>query len=299
MCMLKIKFQFHKNLICIWCMAVWVVVFCSQALAVENITPGDFEPLEKKLVADGFDASEIQVMFNKPEVFFNVKSVYRFFIHNESKLNYDQFTANEVIENAKKYKEEYHHELSAAQNETGVDKNIITAIILVETRLGEMTGNSNVFNTLSTMASLDNPIQREQLWASVSESGDMTKEAFEKKADKKAAWAYKELKAFIQYTSREKIEPSSITGSYAGAVGIAQFMPTNILTLAKDGNNDNKIDLFNHADAIFSIANYLKHSGWQPNIDKQQAAKVVYHYNHSTYYVNTILKIAELLKGNK
>jgi len=280
-------------------MAVLMVAFLSQALAMGSTIPGDFELLKKKLVADGFDASEIQVIFNKPGVRFNVKSVSLFFIHNESKLNYDRFTSKKLIKSAKKYKKKYHDELSEAQNATGVDKNIITAIILVETRLGKSTGKSNVFNTLSTMASLDNAGQRERLWTSVSESGDLTKEAFEKKADKKAAWAYKELKAFIQYTLREEIEPSSIYGSYAGAVGIAQFMPSNILILAKDGNNDNKIDLFNHADAIFSIANYLKYHGWQPNIDKKDAAKVVYSYNHSKYYVNTILEIAELLKGNK
>ena len=58
------------------------------------------------------------------------------------------------------------------------------------------------------------------------------------KAPKKAKWAYAELKAFIKYVEREGLDPSSINGSYAGAMGIAQFMPSNALTLAKDGNQD-------------------------------------------------------------
>ncbi|MBW1751677.1 MAG: lytic murein transglycosylase, partial [Deltaproteobacteria bacterium] len=80
-------------------------------------------------------------------------------------------------------------------------------------------------------------------------------------------------------------------------LGIAQFMPSSILAYAKDGNNDGQIDLFNHADAITSIASYLKHFGWHPGIDKKGAKKVIYRYNKSNYYVDAILKISVLLKG--
>jgi membrane-bound lytic murein transglycosylase B len=80
-------------------------------------------------------------------------------------------------------------------------------------------------------------------------------------------------------------------------MGIAQFMPSNALTLAKDGNQDGHINLFHHEDAIFSIANYLKRYGWKPGLTQEEAYDVVYHYNHSKYYVNTILKIRDKLKG--
>jgi membrane-bound lytic murein transglycosylase B len=89
----------------------------------------------------------------------------------------------------------------------------------------------------------------------------------------------------------------TVRGSYAGALGLAQFMPSNILAYGKDGNGDGRIDLFDHADAIFSIASYLKHYGWKPGIDDKKAYSVVYRYNHSKYYVNTILKIRNLLEG--
>ncbi|MEZ4604946.1 MAG: lytic murein transglycosylase [Desulfobacterales bacterium] len=89
-----------------------------------------------------------------------------------------------------------------------------------------------------------------------------------------------------------------IIGSYAGAMGFAQFMPSNILILAEDGNDDGSINLFHHEDAIASIANYLKHYGWQPGMTREDAGKVVYHYNHSSYYVDTVLKIAEKLKSS-
>ena len=101
----------------------------------------------------------------------------------------------------------------------------------------------------------------------------------------------------MKYTNREEMDPASIPGSYAGAMGIPQFMPSNIRTLAKDGNNDGRIDLFNHADAISSVANYLKHYGWRPGIDDKKAYKVLLRYNYSKYYANTIIKISKLLKG--
>jgi membrane-bound lytic murein transglycosylase B len=79
-------------------------------------------------------------------------------------------------------------------------------------------------------------------------------------------------------------------------MGIPQFMPSNILTFAKDGNNDGRVDLFNHADSIMSVATYLKHYGWHNGLNKKETQKVIYQYNHSSQYVDAVLKVAELLK---
>ena len=106
-------------------------------------------------------------------------------------------------------------------------------------------------------------------------------------------------KAFLNHVSQEGYDPVGINGSFAGAMGISQFMPSNIPELAKDGNGDGRIDLFDHADAIASIAYFLKRHGWRPGIDRAKAEKVIYHYNHSDRYVEAVLKISEILKGVK
>ena len=191
----------------------------------------------------------------------------------------------------------YDSDLKLAEETYGVDKEIITAIILVETQLGTIMGSSSVFNALSTFAALADREVRELAWNQISNPDRLTREDFEKWSARKSKWAYSELKALLKYTDREKLNPSDIYGSYAGAVGIAQFMPSNIMAYARDGNQDGRIDLFNHADAIASIASYLKNFGWHPGIDRKKAYRVVYRYNHSKYYVNTILKIADRLKG--
>jgi len=262
---------------------------------MKNFDPLKFDSLEKRLVNDGFDKKNIANIYNIKSVCFDLKSVALFFMHNEANLNYNAFSAKKYIKQAEQYKKEHLNALNAAKTKFGVDPNIITSIILVETKFGTNTGKSSVINTLSTMASLSDKKAQNLLWKSIPVDKRLTLEKFQKKSIKKSGWAYKELKAFIKYTSREKIRPDIIFGSYAGAIGIAQFMPTSIISLAIDGNNDGKVNLFNHADAIFSIANYLNYYGWNRKIDKKKAFKVIYRYNHSKYYVNTILKIANSL----
>lgn len=273
---------------------LFVTVPCISATMEDQ---RQFEQLKKRLVADGFDEEKINQLYKSTDVFFETRGVTLYFMHSESRLNYNQFTSKKLIKKARKYMDRHKDAFARAEKNFGVDKEVITAIILVETKFGTYLGSKSIINSLSTMAALSDKGPREYLWNRIPSDRRITREKFDKKADQKANWAYKELKAFLTYTERENIEPVDVIGSYAGAMGIAQFMPSNALTIAKDGNDDGQVDLFNHDDAISSIASYLKRYGWKPGIDKDKAYKVVYHYNHSKYYVKTVLKITDLLKG--
>jgi peptidoglycan lytic transglycosylase B len=256
-----------------------------------------FEPLKKQLVTDGFDEKKIREIYNSPRVSFNTKGVSRFLTYREGKLNYDQFVSNASIRKARKYMDKYGTELKNAQQASGVDPEIITAIILVETRLGTNTGKSSVMSTLSTIASLQDPQIREQFWKEVSQKYKVKRDRYDRWVNRKPKWAYKELKALLAYSASENMDPAELRGSFAGAMGISQFMPSNIIAYAKDGDKDGRVDLFTHADAIASVANYLKRHGWYPGIEGKKAFKVVWSYNHSDYYVKTIFKISDKLKG--
>lgn len=275
-----------------------ITIFFFHAQTVANAKNSDryFESLQKSLIKDGFDKNIITRLYNQPQVYFEGKGVSRFLVHSEAKLNYDQFASNKSIHNALIYMEKYKKELAKAEKAYGVNGEIITAIILVETRLGTILGGPSILNTLSTMASLADLDVRDMFWRTVSRSTSLTRKQFEKWVGRKSKWAYNELKAFLKYTAAEKMDPASISGSYSGAMGIAQFMPSNILAFARDGNSDERIDLFNHADAITSIASYLKHYGWHVGIGRKKAYQVIYHYNHSRQYVDVVLKVAERLK---
>lgn len=256
-----------------------------------------FEALKLKLVKDGFDEDRINAAYHHPSVHFDPASIAFFFVYKEAHLNYDQFAVPRQIQKARQYMQAQAASLLKAEKEFGVEKEIITAIILVETRLGTYTGESRILKTLSTVAALSDSILRDKLWAEISKTKKISRKGFEKKADRKSKWAYTELKAFLRYTADERMNPVEIRGSFAGALGIAQFLPSSVLMYGKDGNGDGRVNLFEHADAIASIANYLKKYGWRPGIDRDRAYKVVWRYNHSKYYVNIVLKVAQLLKG--
>jgi len=256
----------------------------------------EFDKLSQRLIKDGFTPEKINTLFSNDQVFFNPAGVSLFFIHSESSLDYDQFVSPKSIAKAHKYLETHQESLTLAEKTYGVSKTVITAILLVETRLGTYLGKRTVINTLSTMAALTDETLREKIWKSIPDKKKPKREAFLKKVKKRSKWGYAELKALIKYTSREGVAPETIKGSYAGAMGISQFMPSNALTLAKDGDNDGKINLFTHSDAIFSVANYLTHHGWKPGITRQRQHEVLFRYNHSNYYVDTLLKISDKLK---
>jgi membrane-bound lytic murein transglycosylase B len=255
-----------------------------------------FGALQEKLVSEGFEREKILQIYKSPQVFFDTKGVSLFFVHREAGLNYSQFPSALSIAAAKIYLKRYETELSKAEEVYGVNREVITAIILVETKFGQSLGKRQVINTLSTMASLLDPDVRSRFWKEISGSTTLSQEAFEKKALDKSSWAYRELKALLKYTEREEIDIIKITGSYAGAMGIPQFMPTNIMRYAADGNTDGRVDLFEHADAIASIANFLKKCGWYRGIDDEKARKVLRQYNPSSYYIDTIMQVVQRLR---
>jgi membrane-bound lytic murein transglycosylase B len=278
--------------------SVWLLAI-SFFFQFEKAVSADFSyfgTLQEKLVSEGFEREKIAKIYKSPQVFFDTKGVSLFFVHREAGLNYSQFPSALAIAAAKIYMKSYETELAKAEELYGVDREVITAIILVETKFGQSLGKRQVINTLSTMASLSDPDVRSRFWKEISDSTTLSFEAFEKKALDKSSWAYRELKALLRYTEREEIDIIKLTGSYAGAMGIPQFMPSNIMRYAADGNTDGRIDLFVHADAIASIANFLKKCGWYRGIDEENAKKVVRQYNPSSYYIDTILQVAQKLR---
>lgn len=272
-------------------------LFIIAMAAADDPPAGFFESLKKRLVADGFKEELIRQIYANDNVFFETRGVTQYFMHNEAKLNYSRLTRKPLIEEARKYMQEHAAPLAEAQRLFQVDPRAITAIILVETNFGKTLGTKSILNTFSTMAVLDESAPREYLWEQLPPKSRIERSEYDQKADQKAAWAYNELKALLTYCELHGMDPTQLTGSYAGAMGIAQFIPSNVLPFGKDGNGDGRINLYEDADAIFSIASYLKEHGWKPDQGRDGAYKAIYSYNHSKYYVDTILKIMDLIEG--
>ena len=272
-------------------------LIAAEPRAADESSKKPLSSVQKQLIADGFDPAKIKRLYSRPQVFFEADGVILLFTYKEAQVDYGQFTNKWSIRKAKQYIQKNEADLTRIEKAYDVDKKVITAILLVETGLGASVGTRSALNTLSTMAALTDPVVRNQLWDFIPDSKKISRKKFEKKATARSKWAYEELKAFLKYTAREGLDPASIPGSFAGAVGVAQFMPTNILAYGKDGNNDERVDMLNHADSMASIANFLKSHGWRPGQSRKKAEKIIYNYNHSSYYVNTILKISSRLKS--
>jgi membrane-bound lytic murein transglycosylase B len=285
-----------RSVFCLVLIGSIVVLSTSMVHAAQSDRDLYFISLEKRLVTDGFNAAKIDALFQRPDITFQTRNVSLFFILRKGKMDHSHYTDTKSIQKAKNYMHKHQTDLDRIETTAGVQKTVVTAIILVETRLGTTVGKSSVFNSLSSIAALDNPTARDKVWKSLDDNADLTRQTFDKKAKQKSSWAYRELKAFLKYTAKENIDPLTIKGSFAGAMGIPQFMPTNIEPYGKDGSGDGTIDLFNHADAQASVANFLKKHGWKPGSDRKKQKKVIHHYNHSDDYVDSILKISDLLK---
>jgi membrane-bound lytic murein transglycosylase B len=134
--------------------------------------------------------------------------------------------------------------LQAAEQRWGVPGSIIAAIIGVETFYGRNTGSYRALDALATLA-FDFPSGRSD----------------------RSAFFRDELEALLVLSQREGQPPQRYLGSYAGALGLPQFMPSSWLRYAVDFDGDGRIDLHGSAaDAIGSVANFLAEHGWQPGL---------------------------------
>lgn len=118
----------------------------------------------------------------------------------------------------------------------------------------------------------------------------------QEKLDEKSLWAYREVKALLTHCERNNLDPRAIIGSEYGAIGICQFMPTNLEAYTDDGDGDGIIDLFNPNDAIVSTAKFLAVHNWAKAEDIAAQRRVIMRYNISSRYANTVLALAESLE---
>jgi membrane-bound lytic murein transglycosylase B len=152
------------------------------------------------------------------------------------------------IEGGMKFWLKYTDTLERAEKTYGVPQEIIIAIIGVETMYGRHAGNYRTLDALTTL-SFNYP--------------------------RRVDFFRSELEQYLLLAREQDFDILSVRASYAGAMGIPQFMPSSYRKNAVDFNGDGKIDLMNGAeDAIGSVANYLRQYGWKPGEKIAVRAKV-------------------------
>ncbi|MFA0442475.1 lytic transglycosylase [Vibrio sp. 10N.286.49.C2] len=169
----------------------------------------------------------------------------------EKKLTLDEYIPRAVpdwkVKKAKELHSKYYSELKAVADKYGVQSRFIVALWGVESNFGTYTGNYRVIDALSTLA-------------------------YE---GRREAFFRKEALAALTILEEGHIAPDKMKGSWAGAMGQSQFMPSSFLSFAADGNGDGKKDIWNtEADVFASTANYLAQSGWNDDYTWGRQVKV-------------------------
>lgn len=194
--------------------------------------------IDEMVSKHGFDTNELRILFAGTK--YSEKVLQAMSRPAESLAWYKYrniFLTDARIKKGVAFWKKHEKTLSRANDVYGVSPQIITAIIGVETQYGQHKGNDKVMDSLATLA-FHYP--------------------------KRAKFFRSELEQFLLLTREQNIDPLSLKGSYAGAMGIPQFISSSYRNYAVDFDSDGKKDLWqNPVDAIGSVASYFNRHGWQ------------------------------------
>ena len=259
--------------------------------------PGDrgWTYLKRKLVADGVPRGDVDRVFSDPRMPAFDGLTFSPHQPKEGKTMYRNFLGELGTSTARQCRASWGESFERAQKRFGVPANVCAAIITVETQCGRNTGRSVVLYRLARLSMAkdpDNFASNVQRWG----AGDPD---IERRLRTRAQYLedtfYPEVRAVFTIAKQQRIDPLALRGSGAGAFGYPQFLPTSYLNHAVDGNGDGKISLYDADDATASCANYLAHYGWRQGISHQQKRAVIWRYNRSDSYIDTVLALADRL----
>ncbi|WP_104399243.1 lytic murein transglycosylase [Vibrio penaeicida] len=218
-----------------------LVALLGLGLSHVAIAQPDFDEYVTGLKAEALEKGISQSIIDKAfeNVTYKPRAVKADRNQPEKKLTLDEYIPRAVpnwkVKQAKALYNKHYTELKRIGDEYGVQPRFIVALWGVESNFGKLTGGYSVIDALTTL------------------SFDGRREAFFRK----------ETMAALTILDQGHILPHKMKGSWAGAMGQCQFMPSSFLAYAADGNNDGKKDIWNTKSDVFaSTANYLSQSGW-------------------------------------
>ncbi len=219
-----------------------LIFFCLPALAAQH--PGTDTFVKRAATEYGLKENELRALLSQAEYKQSIVDAISRPAEGKPWHQYRPiFVTGKRIREGIDFWKKNREVIAAASKQFGVDEEIIVAIIGVETFYGRITGNYKTIDALVTLGFYypkNLPSDRSPFFTS-------------------------ELMQYFQLASEEGLPAAEVTGSYAGAMGMGQFMPSSYREYAVDFDKDGKRDLWRStADVVGSVANYLHRHGWQP-----------------------------------
>lgn len=214
----------------------------------------------------------------------------------ESSALYTSFFSARALAQARACFESQQDIFEKAGERFAVHPTVISALSFVETKCGRHLGKEQIIHRLSRLLALSEPKNRVWNFRRL-KSGDptLTQEVIDERAEYLLQTFLPEIPALIELARENDQDVFSFLGSSAGAFGIPQFLPSSAKKYAVDGNGDGRISLFEHEDAAHSAAHYLSAHGWKNNATWDEKKKILWYYNRSEPYGETVLRIANFL----
>lgn len=281
------------------------VFICALLLPTQADAENVWNPLIERLVDDGFDRTYISSLFLREDLKFSPEILARKMnVLLETKLSsksrgtrekpevMDRYLNPILIAGAYAFFRDYKTDFVVIEKKYAVPGEVLTALMLVETKLGTQVGKHNGLTILASMA-LGRDFELIRPYIDRKDLSDATMKWLIKRTEQKGNWGYEELKSLIIYAQKNGKDPLTIPSSMYGAIGQCQFIPSSALHYGKDGTGDGVVDLFDTTDALYSMANFVRQHGWKDGLSHEEQLKVIYRYNHSESYAMTILAVAD------
>jgi len=253
--------------------------------------------LKRALISEGISKQTAQNYLRASVGAVNLKVILKNLSHKEKERDYISFLQEKRIAEARQFLGRHCSLLSDIEKAYGVPKEVIVAILMVESSLGEDHGRYLVFGVYTSLASMLDRKVRESVRREAAKAGiDINSPAFKKRITSKATWGLQELACLLRLSEKGKVNPFRLKGSWAGAFGMPQFIPSSFEKYGIDWDGDGKVKLDRLPDAAASAANYLRAHGWKKAMDPTKALGVIKRYNHSQPYADAILELSKHLK---
>ncbi|MFQ6675327.1 MAG: lytic transglycosylase domain-containing protein [Fidelibacterota bacterium] len=229
-----------------------------------------------RLRQEGIPPDFLEKTFSDPAIKIDDEVVSRF-NHPFEKLSYDRyrelFVTAERVATGTEFYETHHLLLETVSDSFGVDPFLLTSIVGIESKYGEKSEQFSVFNALHTIIH---------------------------KLPEREKWAEKEMTEYLKFCYTNFIPPHSLYGSYAGAFGYGQFIPSSFNHYSIDMDGDGIRHPYQWPDVLGSIASYLVRHGYQrgDTTFSQGSSnwKAVLAYNPSVNYVRAVLDLRTALR---
>lgn len=290
--------EYHLQNSDIWAMSfrlilTAILILPSIALAIEP----DWNFVQKRLRQEGFKKDFVKMLKEtyEPEGFnrvleLNVLLFLRKF--DDHGVQVSRSAARTI----KAFMGAHKKALEGARKDHGVEPSVIATLLWLESRHGE---NQGKFHVPSVYLHLLQAPRKEVVKYLKENTGQFTPhvgpkelQRIEDRTKTKSEWAIEELRALQKMYKADKQLVKHLRGSFAGAFGMPQFIPSSYTKWARTSRKNRAADLARAIDSIHSVAYYLKDNGWKRNKEKTYV-KALLKYNNSLDYANAILKLAK------